>query len=115
MPTGSSNSWRKGSQDKGESSHYPSNRRNTRPEREYSDSFRLPRSRTTQLSNGFKPFRNQHTSDQESPLFTIPVTFPEKTMFKGQEQDFFDERQKEADPMIQKLLALVKEVHKSQK
>ncbi|MBW0580054.1 hypothetical protein O181_119769 [Austropuccinia psidii MF-1] len=47
-----------GKQDKGESSHYPSYRRTTDPDREYSDSFRLTRSSPNQLSCGFKPFRN---------------------------------------------------------
>ncbi|MBW0590716.1 hypothetical protein O181_130431, partial [Austropuccinia psidii MF-1] len=61
-----------GKQDKGESSHYPSYRRTADPDRAYSDSFRLTRSRPNQLSNGFTPFRNQQISRQESPLFTIP-------------------------------------------
>ncbi|MBW0514334.1 hypothetical protein O181_054049 [Austropuccinia psidii MF-1] len=49
----------KGKQDKGESSHYPSYRRNVNPDRAYSDSFRLTTSRPNQLSSGFTPFRNQ--------------------------------------------------------
>ncbi|MBW0558867.1 hypothetical protein O181_098582 [Austropuccinia psidii MF-1] len=49
----------KGNQDKGESSHYPSYRRTADPDRAYSDSFRLTRSRQNQLSSGFTPFRNQ--------------------------------------------------------
>ncbi|MBW0573695.1 hypothetical protein O181_113410 [Austropuccinia psidii MF-1] len=36
-----------GNQDKGESSHYPSYRRTAEPDRAYSDSFRLTRSRLT--------------------------------------------------------------------
>ncbi|MBW0495944.1 hypothetical protein O181_035659 [Austropuccinia psidii MF-1] len=55
----------KGNQDKGESSHYPSNRRTTDPDRAYSDSFRLTGSRPNQLSSGFTPFRNQKISGQE--------------------------------------------------
>ncbi|MBW0499485.1 hypothetical protein O181_039200 [Austropuccinia psidii MF-1] len=54
-----------GNQDKGESSHYPSHRRTSDPDRAYSDSFRLTRSRTNQLSSGITPFRNQQISDQE--------------------------------------------------
>ncbi|MBW0486882.1 hypothetical protein O181_026597 [Austropuccinia psidii MF-1] len=54
----------KGSQDKGEINHYPSYRRTTEPERAYSDSFRLTRSRPTQLSSGFKTFRHQQISAQ---------------------------------------------------
>ncbi|MBW0587011.1 hypothetical protein O181_126726 [Austropuccinia psidii MF-1] len=52
----------KGNQDKGESSYYPSYRRTADPDRAYSDSFRLTRSRLNQLSSGFTPFRNQKIS-----------------------------------------------------
>ncbi|MBW0489307.1 hypothetical protein O181_029022 [Austropuccinia psidii MF-1] len=51
-----------GKQDKGESSHYPSYRRTTDPDRAYSDSFRLTRSRPNQLSSGLIQFRNQEIS-----------------------------------------------------
>ncbi|MBW0498690.1 hypothetical protein O181_038405 [Austropuccinia psidii MF-1] len=54
-----------GNQDKGESSHYPSYRRTADPNRAYSDSFRLTRSRPNQLSSSFTPFRNQQISSQE--------------------------------------------------
>ncbi|MBW0485702.1 hypothetical protein O181_025417 [Austropuccinia psidii MF-1] len=54
----------KGNQDKGESSHHPSYRRTTEPDRAYSDSFRLTRSRPNHLSSGFTPFRNQQIHDQ---------------------------------------------------
>ncbi|MBW0466525.1 hypothetical protein O181_006240 [Austropuccinia psidii MF-1] len=47
-----------GNKDKGESSHYPRYRRTAEPDRAYSDSFRLTRSRPTQLSSGFTPFRH---------------------------------------------------------
>ncbi|MBW0523546.1 hypothetical protein O181_063261 [Austropuccinia psidii MF-1] len=47
-----------GKRDKGESSHYPSYRRATNPDRAHSYSFRLTRSRPNQLSIGFTPFRN---------------------------------------------------------
>ncbi|MBW0469112.1 hypothetical protein O181_008827 [Austropuccinia psidii MF-1] len=72
-----------GNQDKGKSSHYPSYRRKTEPERSYSDSFRLTRSRPTQLPSGFTPFRKQNISGQESPFFTIPGSFQEKKGLKG--------------------------------
>ncbi|MBW0552608.1 hypothetical protein O181_092323 [Austropuccinia psidii MF-1] len=49
----------KGKQDKGELSHYPSYRRTVNPDRAYSGSFRLTRSRPNQLSSGFTPLRNQ--------------------------------------------------------
>ncbi|MBW0542865.1 hypothetical protein O181_082580 [Austropuccinia psidii MF-1] len=59
IPGGESN------HDKGESSHYPSYRRTAEPERAYSDSFRLTRSRPSQLSGGLTPFRHQQISGQE--------------------------------------------------
>ncbi|MBW0567589.1 hypothetical protein O181_107304 [Austropuccinia psidii MF-1] len=76
-----------GKQDKGESSHYPSYRKTTDPDRAYSDYFRLTRSRPNQLSSGFTPFRNQQISVQESPLFTIPGSFQEKTRIQGKKQE----------------------------
>ncbi|MBW0518349.1 hypothetical protein O181_058064 [Austropuccinia psidii MF-1] len=65
-----------GNHDKGESSHYPSYRRTADPDREYSDSFRLTRSRPNKLSSSFTPFRNQQISGQESLFITIPGIFP---------------------------------------
>ncbi|MBW0556320.1 hypothetical protein O181_096035 [Austropuccinia psidii MF-1] len=62
-------------------------RRTTDPDRAYSDSFRLTRSRLTQLASGFTPFRNQKISGQESPFLTIPGRFQEKTRKQGQKQD----------------------------
>ncbi|MBW0488496.1 hypothetical protein O181_028211 [Austropuccinia psidii MF-1] len=90
-----------GKQDKGESSHYPSYRRTADPDREYSDSFRLTRSRPNQLSSGFIPFRNQQISGQESPFFTIPGSFQEKTRIQGQKQEHLqpkEERVRLNDP-----------------
>ncbi|MBW0469612.1 hypothetical protein O181_009327 [Austropuccinia psidii MF-1] len=72
---------------KGESCHYPSYRRTADPDREYSDSFRITRSWPNQLSSGFTLFRNQQISGQESPFFTIPGSFQEKTRIQGQKQD----------------------------
>ncbi|MBW0496171.1 hypothetical protein O181_035886 [Austropuccinia psidii MF-1] len=88
----------KGNQDKGESSHYPSYRRTTDPDRAYSDSFRLTRSRPNQLSSGFTPFRNQQISGQESPFFTIPGIFQEKTRKKGQKQDLLQAEEERVRP-----------------
>ncbi|MBW0542544.1 hypothetical protein O181_082259 [Austropuccinia psidii MF-1] len=76
-----------GKQDKGETRHSPSYRRTTDPDRAHSDSFRLTRSRTHQLSSGFIPFRNKQITGQESPFFTIPGRFREKTRIQGQKQD----------------------------
>ncbi|MBW0568514.1 hypothetical protein O181_108229 [Austropuccinia psidii MF-1] len=90
-----------GKQDKGESSHYPSYRRTANPDRAYSDSSRLKRSRPNQLSSGFIAFRNQQTSGQESPFFKIPGSFQEKTRIQGKKQDHFqpkEERVRPSDP-----------------
>ncbi|MBW0514401.1 hypothetical protein O181_054116 [Austropuccinia psidii MF-1] len=87
-----------GKQDKGEASHYLNYRRTTDPDREYSDYFRLARSRPNQLSNGFKSFRNQHISGQESPFFTIPGRFQEKTRIQGKKQDFLQAKEERVRP-----------------
>ncbi|MBW0514090.1 hypothetical protein O181_053805 [Austropuccinia psidii MF-1] len=90
-----------GKQDKRESSHYQSYRRTADPDRAYSDSFRLTSSRPNQLSTGFIPFRNQQISGQESPFFTIPGSFQEKTRIQGQNQDHLqpeEERVRSNDP-----------------
>ncbi|MBW0491914.1 hypothetical protein O181_031629 [Austropuccinia psidii MF-1] len=84
--------------DKGESNHYPSYRRTADQDRAYSDSFRLTRSRPNQLSSDFTPFRNQQLSLQESPFFTIPGTFQEKTRIQGQKQDHFQPEEERVIP-----------------
>ncbi|MBW0471467.1 hypothetical protein O181_011182 [Austropuccinia psidii MF-1] len=78
-----------GNKDQGESSHYPSYRRTAEPDRAYSDSFRLTRSRPNQLSSGLTPFRHQQIGGQDSPFFTIPGSFQEKTRIQGQKQEIF--------------------------
>ncbi|MBW0542841.1 hypothetical protein O181_082556 [Austropuccinia psidii MF-1] len=87
-----------GNQDKGESSHYPSYRRISDPNRAYSDCFRLTRSRQNHLSNGLTPFRNQNISGHESPFFTIPGAFQEKTRIQGQKQDLFKPKAERVRP-----------------
>ncbi|MBW0556047.1 hypothetical protein O181_095762 [Austropuccinia psidii MF-1] len=87
-----------GNQDKGKSSHYPSYRRTIEPDRAYSDSFRLTRSRPTQLSSGFTPFRKQQISGQDSPFFIIPGSFQEKTKVKREKQDLFQPQAKRFRP-----------------
>ncbi|MBW0487983.1 hypothetical protein O181_027698 [Austropuccinia psidii MF-1] len=87
-----------GRQDKGESSRYPSYRRTTNPDRAYSDSFRLTRSRKKKLSSGFTPFKNQQISGQESPFFTILGSFQEKTRRRGQKQDLFQPKAERVRP-----------------
>ncbi|MBW0571213.1 hypothetical protein O181_110928 [Austropuccinia psidii MF-1] len=85
-------------QDKGESSHYPSYRRTVNPSRAYSDSFRLTRSRPNQLSSGFTTFRNQQVSHQESPFFTIPGGFQEKTRIQGEKHNLFQSKEERVRP-----------------
>ncbi|MBW0548913.1 hypothetical protein O181_088628 [Austropuccinia psidii MF-1] len=91
----------KGTEDKGESSHYPSYRRTANPERAYSDSFGLKSSRPNQLCSGFTLFRNKQISSQESPFFTIPGRFQEKTRKQGHKQNLLqpeEERFRPHDP-----------------
>ncbi|MBW0474332.1 hypothetical protein O181_014047 [Austropuccinia psidii MF-1] len=76
-------------------------RRTTDPNREYSDSFRLTSSRPNQLSSGLTPFISQHIRCQDSPFFTIPGSFQEKTRKQGQHQDHHqpeEERVRTNDP-----------------
>ncbi|MBW0529857.1 hypothetical protein O181_069572 [Austropuccinia psidii MF-1] len=76
-------------------------RRSTDPDRAYSHSFRLTKSRPNQLYSSFTSFRNQHISGKESPLFTIPGSFQEKTRIQGQKQDLLQpkaERFRTNDP-----------------
>ncbi|MBW0464197.1 hypothetical protein O181_003912 [Austropuccinia psidii MF-1] len=93
-----------GKQDKGESSHYPSYRRTADPDRAYSDSIRLKRSRPNQLSSGFKSFRNQQISGQELPLLTILGHFQEKTRIKVQKQDDLQREEERLRPYDQEAI-----------
>ncbi|MBW0504834.1 hypothetical protein O181_044549 [Austropuccinia psidii MF-1] len=87
-----------GNHNKGEPSHYTSYRRTDEPDRAYSDSFRITRSRPTQLSSGFKQFRHQQISGQESSFFNIPGSFQGKTRIQGQKQDFFQKKAERVRP-----------------
>ncbi|MBW0465931.1 hypothetical protein O181_005646 [Austropuccinia psidii MF-1] len=62
------------------------------------DTFRLTRSRPNQLTSGFKPCRNQQISGQESPFFTIPGSFQEKTGIQGQKQDHLEPKEERVRP-----------------
>ncbi|MBW0558826.1 hypothetical protein O181_098541 [Austropuccinia psidii MF-1] len=74
---------REDSQDKGKSSHNSGFRGEMEPEREYSDFFRLTRSRPKRLCESFKPLRIQKISGKGSKFFIIPGSFQEKTKTKG--------------------------------
>ncbi|MBW0585279.1 hypothetical protein O181_124994 [Austropuccinia psidii MF-1] len=103
-----------GKQDKGESSHYPSYRTTAGPDRAYSDSFWLTKSRRNQHPSDFTPFRNQQISGQESPFFTISGSLQEKTRIQGQKQDHLQpekERVRLHDP---EAVGFGEEVHKNQ-
>ncbi|MBW0488926.1 hypothetical protein O181_028641 [Austropuccinia psidii MF-1] len=63
-----------------------------------SDSWRLTRSRPSQLSSGFTPFRDQKISVQDSPFFTIPGSFQEKTRIQGQKPDLFQAKAERIRP-----------------
>ncbi|MBW0463965.1 hypothetical protein O181_003680 [Austropuccinia psidii MF-1] len=84
--------------DKGESSHYPSYRRTSEPDRSYSDFFRLTRSRPNQLSSGLTSLRHQKISGQELPFFTISGSFQEKTRIQGQKQYIFQPKAERVRP-----------------
>ncbi|MBW0588209.1 hypothetical protein O181_127924, partial [Austropuccinia psidii MF-1] len=87
-----------GKQDRGESSHYPSYRRTNDLDRSYSYFFRITRSGPNQLYSGLTPFRNQQISGKESPFFTIPVSFQEKTRTQGQKQDHLQPKEERVRP-----------------
>ncbi|MBW0489665.1 hypothetical protein O181_029380 [Austropuccinia psidii MF-1] len=96
-----------GKQDKGESSHYPSYKRTADADRAYSDSFRLTRSRPNQLFSGFTPLRNQQISGKETPLFTIPESFQEKTRIQGKKLDQIQPKEEKVRPNDQKAVGFV--------
>ncbi|MBW0568945.1 hypothetical protein O181_108660 [Austropuccinia psidii MF-1] len=74
---------------KGKQTHYPSYRRTIEPDRAYSGSLNLTRSRPTKISSGFTPFKHQEMSGQESQFFTIPGSFQEEIMIQREKQDLF--------------------------
>ncbi|MBW0494167.1 hypothetical protein O181_033882 [Austropuccinia psidii MF-1] len=59
---------------------------------------KLTSSRPKQLSSGFRPFRNQNISGEESPLFKIPGSFEEKTRIQGQKQDHLQPKEEIVRP-----------------
>ncbi|MBW0519819.1 hypothetical protein O181_059534 [Austropuccinia psidii MF-1] len=104
-----------GNQDTGESRHYPSYRRTSDPDRAYSDSFRLTRSRPNQPSSGFTPSGTNRSVTKSHHYSQALVVSRRREGYKGKNKTSFNQRQREPDPMIQMLLDLVKEVHKSHK
>ncbi|MBW0539814.1 hypothetical protein O181_079529 [Austropuccinia psidii MF-1] len=105
----------KGTEDKGESRHYPSYKRTANPDS------------PTQIPSGSQgagqissPVASHHSetsrlvakSHHSSQLQEVSRI---RQGNKGKNKTSFNQRRKESDPMIQKLLDLVKEVHKNQK
>ncbi|MBW0480659.1 hypothetical protein O181_020374 [Austropuccinia psidii MF-1] len=76
----------------------PTRKRTAELDRAYSDSFRLKRSRPNQPSSSFTPFRKQQISAQESPFFTFPGGFQEKTSIQGKKQDLFQPKAERIRP-----------------
>ncbi|MBW0471710.1 hypothetical protein O181_011425 [Austropuccinia psidii MF-1] len=104
-----------GKQDKGELSHYPSYRRKAEPDRAYTDSFRLTRSRLNQISvASHHSGTNRSVAKRHHSSQSLEVS-RRRQGYKGKNKTSFNQRQRESDPIIQKLLDLVKEVHKNQK
>ncbi|MBW0591432.1 hypothetical protein O181_131147 [Austropuccinia psidii MF-1] len=77
------------SQYKGKQTQNPSYRRTIEPDRAYSGSLQLTRSRTTKISSCFTPFKHQEMSGQEAQFFTITGSFQEEKMMQGEKQDLF--------------------------
>ncbi|MBW0495588.1 hypothetical protein O181_035303 [Austropuccinia psidii MF-1] len=73
-------------------------RRTAAPDRAYLNSFRITRSRKNKLSSGFKPFSNQQISGQESPFFTMPASFQQKTRIQGKKKDHHQPEEERARP-----------------
>ncbi|MBW0534405.1 hypothetical protein O181_074120, partial [Austropuccinia psidii MF-1] len=105
----------KGTEYKGESSHYPSYRRKADPDSAYPDSFRLTRSRPNQLSSSFNYSGTNRSVAKNHRSSQFQEVSRRRKGYKGKNKTFFSQRQRESDPMIHKLLYLVKEVHKNQK
>ncbi|MBW0491973.1 hypothetical protein O181_031688 [Austropuccinia psidii MF-1] len=89
--------------------------RTIEPDTTYSDSFRLTVSRPSQLYSGFTPFRKQNISVQQSPLFTIPGSFQEKTRIEREKQDFFDPQAEGLRPNDPEVVGIGERSKESQK
>ncbi|MBW0576795.1 hypothetical protein O181_116510 [Austropuccinia psidii MF-1] len=87
-----------GKQYKGGSSHFPGYKGTADPERAYSYSFRITRSRPNQLSSGLTTLSHQRISGPELAFFRITGIFQEKTSIKGQKQDLFQQKAERVRP-----------------
>ncbi|MBW0529199.1 hypothetical protein O181_068914 [Austropuccinia psidii MF-1] len=103
----------KGTEDKGESTHYPTYRRT------------VTKTGPTQITSGSQgagqissPVASNHSETSRSVAKSHHYSKFQDVSRRRQvnmNKTFFNQRRKESDPMIQKLLYLVKEVHKNQK
>ncbi|MBW0534897.1 hypothetical protein O181_074612 [Austropuccinia psidii MF-1] len=98
-----------------ESSHYPSYRRTT----DQTGHTQIP-SGSKEVGRTSSPVASHHSGTRRSVAKSHHSSQSKETSrrrqgYKGKNKTSFNQRQKESDPMIQKLLDLVKEVHKSQK
>ncbi|MBW0524412.1 hypothetical protein O181_064127 [Austropuccinia psidii MF-1] len=104
-----------GIQDKGESSHYPCYRRpadqtgNTQIPSGSQGVGQTSSKVASNHSGANRTVAKMLHSSQSQEVFRI------RQGYKGKNKTSFSQRQKESDPMIQKLLDLVKEVHKNRK
>ncbi|MBW0481335.1 hypothetical protein O181_021050 [Austropuccinia psidii MF-1] len=104
-----------GNQDKGESSHYPSYRRPLIQRKPT-----LIPSRSQGVDHLNSPVASHHSGTRGSvakshhPSQSQEV-YRRRQGYNRKNKTSFSHRKKESDPIIQKLLQLVKEVHKSQK
>ncbi|MBW0531498.1 hypothetical protein O181_071213 [Austropuccinia psidii MF-1] len=76
-------------------------KRNSLPRQGILRFLQAHKEQANQLSSDFTLFRNQQISGQESPIFTIPGSFQEKTRIQGQKQDHLqpeEERVRPNDP-----------------
>ncbi|MBW0527925.1 hypothetical protein O181_067640 [Austropuccinia psidii MF-1] len=104
-----------GNQDKGESSHYPSYRKllnQTGPT--------LIPSGSQGVDQTSSPVASHHSATNRSVIKShhssqSQIVSRRRQGYKGKNKTSFNQRQRESDPLIQKVLGLVKEVHKSQK
>ncbi|MBW0471244.1 hypothetical protein O181_010959 [Austropuccinia psidii MF-1] len=60
--------------------------------------IQLIRSRLTQLSSAFTPFRQQQIGGQYSPFFTIPGSFQEETRIQREKQYLFQPQEERVRP-----------------
>ncbi|MBW0557677.1 hypothetical protein O181_097392 [Austropuccinia psidii MF-1] len=104
-----------GKQDKGESSHFP----NIEEQLTQTGHTQIP-SGSQGIGQTSSPVASHHSDTRRSVAkihnsSQSQVVSRRRQGYKGKRKTSFNQRKRESDPMIQKLLDLVKEVHKNQK